>query len=83
MRSASSILVRPNSSPNGAEFGRQRRDDARGPTLRTMPVTTHLPLAKVPSQLTSALIKSRGRAALRGLQRNFGNRRAAARRIRD
>ncbi len=43
-----------------------------GPTLRTVPVTTHLPLAKVPSQLTSALIKSRGRATLRGLQRNFG-----------
>src|SRR6476620_6537799 len=43
-----------------------------GPTLRTVPVTTHLPLAEVPSQLTSALIEARGRAALRGLQRNFG-----------
>ena len=43
-----------------------------GPTLRTVPVTTHLPLVNVPSQLTSALIESRGRAALRGLQRNFG-----------
>jgi 4-hydroxythreonine-4-phosphate dehydrogenase len=43
-----------------------------GPTLRTVPVTTHLPLAAVPSQLTTALIESRGRAALRGLQRNFG-----------
>ena len=43
-----------------------------GPTLRTVPVTTHLPLAKVPQELTSALIESRGRAALRGLQRNFG-----------
>lgn len=43
-----------------------------GPTLRTIPVTTHLPLAEVTSQLTSALIESRGRAALRGLQRNFG-----------
>jgi 4-hydroxythreonine-4-phosphate dehydrogenase len=43
-----------------------------GPTLRTIPVTTHLPLAEVPTQLTSALIESRGRAALRGLQRNFG-----------
>ncbi len=43
-----------------------------GPTLRTVPVTTHLPLAAVPSQLTAGLIESRGRAALRGLQRNFG-----------
>jgi 4-hydroxythreonine-4-phosphate dehydrogenase len=43
-----------------------------GPTLRTVPVTTHLPLAEVPSRLSSALIESRGRATLRGLQRNFG-----------
>jgi 4-hydroxythreonine-4-phosphate dehydrogenase len=43
-----------------------------GPTLRTVPVTTHLPLSDVPGALTSGLIESRGRAALRGLQRNFG-----------
>jgi len=43
-----------------------------GPTLRTVPVTTHVPLDAVASQLTSALIESRGRATLRGLQRNFG-----------
>ncbi|HYX47374.1 MAG TPA: 4-hydroxythreonine-4-phosphate dehydrogenase PdxA [Sphingomicrobium sp.] len=43
-----------------------------GPTLRTVPLTTHLPLAEVPNQITTALIESRGRAALRGLQRNFG-----------
>lgn len=43
-----------------------------GPTLRTVPVTTHLPLRDVPDSLTPALIESRGRAALRGLQRNFG-----------
>jgi len=43
-----------------------------GPTLRTVPVTTHLPLHLVASHLNSALIESRGRAALRGLQRNFG-----------
>src|SRR5215210_7455850 len=43
-----------------------------GPTLRTVPVTTHLPLSEVPAMLTSALIEARGRAALRGLQRNFG-----------
>jgi len=43
-----------------------------GPTLRTVPVTTHLPLADVPANLSSALIAARGRATLRGLQRNFG-----------
>ena len=43
-----------------------------GPSLRTVPVTTHLPLAEVSRHLTSALIESRGRAALRGLQRSFG-----------
>ena len=43
-----------------------------GPTLRTVPVTTHLPLSQVAAALTSALIEARGRAALRGLQRNFG-----------
>ena len=45
-----------------------------GPTLRTVPVTTHLPLVEVPRALSSALIESRGRAALRGLQRNFDTR---------
>lgn len=43
-----------------------------GPTLRTVPVTTHLPLSQVAGALTSALIESRARATLRGLQRNFG-----------
>ncbi len=43
-----------------------------GPSLRTVPVTTHLPLKEVPHALTSALIELRGRAALRGLQRHFG-----------
>jgi 4-hydroxythreonine-4-phosphate dehydrogenase len=43
-----------------------------GPTLRTVPVTTHLPLAKAVGALTIALIESRARAALRGLQRSFG-----------
>jgi 4-hydroxythreonine-4-phosphate dehydrogenase len=43
-----------------------------GPTLRTVPVTTHLPLAEVPSHLSSALIEARARTTLRGLQRNFG-----------
>lgn len=43
-----------------------------GPTLRTVPVTTHLPLVEVPARLSIGLIESRGRATLRGLQRNFG-----------
>ena len=43
-----------------------------GPTLRTVPVTTHLPLAEVAGRLSAALIEARGRATLRGLQRNFG-----------
>ena len=43
-----------------------------GPTLRTVPVTTHVPLADVAQKLNSALIESRGRATLRGLQRSFG-----------
>ena len=43
-----------------------------GPTLRTVPVTTHLALRDVPEKLTSGLIESRARATLRGLQRSFG-----------
>jgi 4-hydroxythreonine-4-phosphate dehydrogenase len=43
-----------------------------GPTLRTVPVTTHLTLATVAQELNSALIESRGRAVCRGLQRTFG-----------
>jgi 4-hydroxythreonine-4-phosphate dehydrogenase len=43
-----------------------------GPSLRTVPVTTHLGIAQVPRNLTAGLIESRGRATLRGLQRNFG-----------
>jgi 4-hydroxythreonine-4-phosphate dehydrogenase len=43
-----------------------------GPTLRTVPVTTHIPLSEVPSRLNAGLIEARGRATLRGLQRSFG-----------
>jgi 4-hydroxythreonine-4-phosphate dehydrogenase len=43
-----------------------------GPTLRTVPVTTHLPLAEVGAVLNSQLIEARGRTTLRGLQRLFG-----------
>jgi len=43
-----------------------------GPTLRTVPVTTHLPFVEVPNRLNPTLIEARGRATLRGLRRNFG-----------
>ena len=43
-----------------------------GPTLRTVPVTTHIPLRDVADRLTADLIVSRGRAAIRGLARQFG-----------
>jgi 4-hydroxythreonine-4-phosphate dehydrogenase len=43
-----------------------------GPTLRTVPVTTHMPLDAVSDALSPGLIEARGRAALRGLQRDFG-----------
>jgi 4-hydroxythreonine-4-phosphate dehydrogenase len=43
-----------------------------GPTLRTVPVTTHMPLNHVSNALSPGLVEARGRAALRGLQRDFG-----------
>jgi 4-hydroxythreonine-4-phosphate dehydrogenase len=43
-----------------------------GPTLRVIPVTTHIPFAEVPSQLTTDRILTKGRATVRGLQRQFG-----------
>jgi len=43
-----------------------------GPTLRVVPVTTHIPLAGVPEAVTADAIVARGRAAIRGLQRQFG-----------
>ena len=43
-----------------------------GPTLRTVPVTTHMALANVSQRLTAGLIESCARSTLRGLQRNFG-----------
>jgi 4-hydroxythreonine-4-phosphate dehydrogenase len=42
-----------------------------GPTLRTVPVTTHLPFSEVIANLSSSLIEARGRTTLRGVQRNF------------
>jgi 4-hydroxythreonine-4-phosphate dehydrogenase len=43
-----------------------------GPTLRVIPVTTHIPLRNVPDQLSIERIVTKGRAAIRGLQRQFG-----------
>jgi len=43
-----------------------------GPTLRVVPVTTHIPLREVPELLTVETIVTKGRAAIRGLQRQFG-----------
>jgi 4-hydroxythreonine-4-phosphate dehydrogenase len=43
-----------------------------GPTLRTVPVTTHVALADVPGLLTRALLIARALATLRGLRRDFG-----------
>jgi 4-hydroxythreonine-4-phosphate dehydrogenase len=43
-----------------------------GPTLRTVPVTTHLPLRDVPEKLSSDLIVAKARTTERGLIRNFG-----------
>jgi 4-hydroxythreonine-4-phosphate dehydrogenase len=43
-----------------------------GPSLRTVPVTVHVPLREVPDQLTVERIVLKGRATARGLQRQFG-----------
>ena len=40
--------------------------------LRVVPITTHVPLAKVPGLLTAQLIAARVRATVKGLSRNFG-----------
>jgi 4-hydroxythreonine-4-phosphate dehydrogenase len=43
-----------------------------GPTLRTVCITTHVPLARVSELLTVDLVVSRARVTARGLQRDFG-----------
>ena len=43
-----------------------------GPSLRVVPVTTHIPLADVTAALSTEAIIVKGRAAARGLQRQFG-----------
>jgi 4-hydroxythreonine-4-phosphate dehydrogenase len=42
-----------------------------GPTLRTVPVTTHVALRDVPGLLTTELIVQRGRTTIRALRRLF------------
>ncbi|HEY5724144.1 MAG TPA: 4-hydroxythreonine-4-phosphate dehydrogenase PdxA [Allosphingosinicella sp.] len=43
-----------------------------GPTLKTVPVTTHIALKDVPAALTIELIVAKGRTTIRGLRRQFG-----------
>ena len=43
-----------------------------GPTLRTVPVTTHVALKDVPGLLSTELIVAKGRTLIRGLRRQFG-----------
>ncbi|HEY0413634.1 MAG TPA: 4-hydroxythreonine-4-phosphate dehydrogenase PdxA [Allosphingosinicella sp.] len=43
-----------------------------GPTLRTIPVTTHVPLKDVAGLLTVERIVAKGRTTIRGLRRLFG-----------
>ena len=43
-----------------------------GPSLKVIPVTTHIPLRDVTELLTVERIVTKGRAAVRGLQRQFG-----------
>jgi 4-hydroxythreonine-4-phosphate dehydrogenase len=43
-----------------------------GPSLRTVPVTTHVPLRAVPDLLTTELIVAKGRTTIRALRRLFG-----------
>lgn len=43
-----------------------------GPSLRVVPITTHVPLAAVSDLLSIELIVAKGRATARGLWKNFG-----------
>ncbi|WP_258043140.1 4-hydroxythreonine-4-phosphate dehydrogenase PdxA [Sphingomonas sp. NBWT7] len=66
--------------PGQTEFVAERfgvaRDNAvmmlAGPSLRVVPITTHVPLAQVSALLTVDLIVAKAHATARGLQRNFG-----------
>lgn len=43
-----------------------------GPTLRVVPMTTHIPLADVSAAISAELIVAKARVTARGLTRNFG-----------
>ena len=66
--------------PGQTEFVAERCGIARenavmmlaGPSLRVVPITTHVPLAEVSCLLSIELIVARARATARGLTRNFG-----------
>lgn len=68
------------SYPGQTEFVAERCGIARqnavmmlaGPTLRVVPVTTHVALAEVPALLTVDLILAKARVTARELQRSFG-----------
>lgn len=68
------------SHPGQTEFVAERfgvsKDNAvmmlAGPSLRVVPMTTHVPLVQVASMLTIELVVAKGRATARGLKRNFG-----------
>lgn len=65
--------------PGQTEFIAERCGVARsnavmmlvGPSLRVVPITTHLPLKDVFDAITIELIKARAHAAVKGLQKNF------------
>ena len=65
--------------PGQTEFVSERCGIARenavmmlaGPSLRVVPMTTHIPLSEVPSQLTTELIVARILAAAKAMKRNF------------
>ncbi|MFV0622540.1 4-hydroxythreonine-4-phosphate dehydrogenase PdxA [Sphingomonas sp. ac-8] len=66
--------------PGQTEFVAERCGVARenavmmlaGPTLRVVPITTHIPLRNVAETMSVELIVAKARATARGLQRNFG-----------
>lgn len=65
--------------PGQTEFIAERCGVARsnavmmlmGPTLRVVPITTHIPLKEVFEAISIDLIKSRAYAVVKGLQKNF------------
>ncbi len=68
------------SHPGQTEFVAERCGIAKnnavmmlaGPDLRVVPMTTHQPLAEIPSLLDARLVRQRVRATAKGLKRDFG-----------